>query len=869
MKAYQITYKPYTKKVSVKEYYEGATPEWEELIQDKYQNDPIYNVLNDWKSLQKSGISLVQALDNRQRAKNAPYNIIFNGRGEDFQDLLRIGDRIKESSSLLKNIEHQTVFTDSRVIIQTINSNLGYITSLYEEEFKEIADSLKHKIEEECNKAAEAELTVMVVGMQNSGKSTLINSLIGKNLLPVSGDVETATMFTIRESEKNYVRIIMENQVAEDAYDEILLVNGKFQYNELTKELMDVLHTVNESSELQNSTDDTARISYLLKKINDKCKIIQQQRNGAGVDSIHAQNIPLPKEIIIGLAGWINQKKEKRYCIMDLPGAGVSEEHIGAEHQKLIREKMNSVDNAVVVYVLKADSANDDSALKFLKTIKGDSASDSSNGHSRVDFDQAIYVLNKADAHTVDAREIADRYSDYRDGKWVLTAAYPALQFRTKTLEDESLDESYIAKFVLSPRNRPLIDFTVKSALPAQYTPEYIEEIIRNEMDDVQPVFSSDEDMELMHNGYRRTGVPLVSALISEYAEKYAVVHKVGCYYNAAANSIEELGYYENQYKDSCIKYQNDLEEKKRVIIKKLQEDISSSRDEIIAFITPAKVTAELQKEIASGYEFIRNNLESWIKQAFSVESQTKEKRKQQEKLRKERDKEVKKQIKAGYMETSTEFIKIDEIVEWETYLTNTINKYVEDNIVRRKIQAAYIKIAEDCFSGVKAAYQKILNNNTDGDDLTASDVEELSKIIADYRPDTHQKSYEVKPWSAGKTLLMLLQGSEDNRAKYIKKNILTSGDADFTHFWITEIAKPFAIELHKQIIEEIKKMTFQVLGNVNAISPSVKTIQAQLNECEEKLKRLKRNLEISESYKEYCKKLYETGVKENECEKD
>ena len=69
MKAYRITYRPYTKEVVLEEHYDGGTPEWQPFTQDRYSEGGIYAVLNNWKSLQVSGWTLINAINERQAGK--------------------------------------------------------------------------------------------------------------------------------------------------------------------------------------------------------------------------------------------------------------------------------------------------------------------------------------------------------------------------------------------------------------------------------------------------------------------------------------------------------------------------------------------------------------------------------------------------------------------------------------------------------------------------------------------------------------------------------------------------------------------------------------------------------------------------------
>ena len=92
------------------------------------------------------------------------------------------------------------------------------------------AEALKREI-------AEAELVVPVIGAFSAGKSTLINSFLGSELLPVNITPETALATELRYSDRERVEAIMENGEADRyAIEEIGAIKEKaaqYQYVEV------------------------------------------------------------------------------------------------------------------------------------------------------------------------------------------------------------------------------------------------------------------------------------------------------------------------------------------------------------------------------------------------------------------------------------------------------------------------------------------------------------------------------------------------------------------------------------------------------------------------------------------------------------
>ena len=134
----------------------------------------------------------------------------------------------------------------------------------------------------------------------------------------------------------------------------------------------------------------------MLRLINDLCKEYQFNKDETGKLD----------EIEVGITNFLRDHNGKNLCIKDLPGYGG--EHLGDIHKELINNSIASIKNAVIVFVLPITEINSKTPQEFLQNIKTKSREGSYDGKTRIDFDRAIYVLNKADTMTTKKLELFD-----------------------------------------------------------------------------------------------------------------------------------------------------------------------------------------------------------------------------------------------------------------------------------------------------------------------------------------------------------------------------------------------------------------------------------------------------------------------------
>lgn len=208
------------------------------------------------------------------------------------------------------------------------------------------------KMQKAFNRATAPEFEVNVVATMSSGKSTLINALLGKNIMPTKAKACTATIACIEDCDD-------QQQFTAVRYD----VDGKL----MTK-----------------SPEAVSR--ELLTEWNDDINTSRIEIKG---------NIPT-----------VDETKDSKYVFIDTPGPNNSQ---NKEHKQTTFDAIKSKPLSMIIYVLDAGNfaVDDDNSLlhEVAKTM---------NEGGRQAQDRFIFVLNKIDVFHKNEDSVEGILSDAR-----------------------------------------------------------------------------------------------------------------------------------------------------------------------------------------------------------------------------------------------------------------------------------------------------------------------------------------------------------------------------------------------------------------------------------------------------------------------
>lgn len=362
------------------------------------------------------------------------------------EEIIAAADRLNELKELFVKMQNETPF----------------------EQLKPTSENGK-EIQELFEKATNSDFEMAVVATMSSGKSTLINSIIGKELLPARNEATTATIARIHDI---------------DGADHFVGTSYDAEGNLLNK--CDPL-TVDNMEQLNNiDLAPTSRIEIY-----------------GDIPGIESKNIKL--------------------VLTDTPGPNNSRT---SEHQKHTMDLLNADYKPMIIYVLNGTQleTNDDSLLlsSVSRIIK------SGDRQSR---DRFLFVLNKADEFDPEKGETVSRKIDdvkkYLSEKHGITnprvfptAARLAKQIR-QTINNDPL---------LTSKDKREVAINMGGFIDEEklHFSEYADFLSPSTYDELKErIAKAKENNNEYEEALIYTGIPSIEMAITEYLTKYALPTKI------------------------------------------------------------------------------------------------------------------------------------------------------------------------------------------------------------------------------------------------------------------------------------------------------------------------------------------------------
>lgn len=528
-KTYLIRHNPYN-------YYTELIPRFPAANNGKDENvasiKPYSDLLSRERCLpiQNVGYPLLALIDEQEHKHNRPFAVEFQGIKRDQIDFSFIcREYQREHPGRLLGCK---CFDSTACDPALARESLGMLCDQIEQLYKD--DNDKSFVERlgKCRVDSEHELNILISGAQNTGKSTLINGLLGVELLPSSAGIETAAVFEVCHGDSDEIIVRTANgHIAQISFP----YNYSAQQGSWLFKLLDNESYKPRMSEAISKRDLCSQMYCVLQAINKGSRDMQEQQTDEG-EFVTQVTIRLRDFKILGT--------EKHCHLWDLPGEGAA--YLREEHKHLIDQLCSSVSASIMVFVINADEFSRGDPRAILQGMEQ---------HPQIDFLSSIYVLNKAEDVDVDElSSLIENDEVFRYRKVILTGGLAgfcsSIQRKNRKLQDYT-DGEYGDGLSLPE----------KAHLPKGF--------------DLENLITKSQQyprLQQLPDGYRsillRSALPLLAALIEDYDKRVFDFTQIEVFRHELARMLAEIQ-----------KTENDRQEAQNAVLEQIKDTTNQKRD--------------------------------------------------------------------------------------------------------------------------------------------------------------------------------------------------------------------------------------------------------------------------------------------------
>lgn len=427
---------------------------------------------------------LPDALEQELNSKKI--DLEFIGTKLDFEDITEMASRINDSNHFEVNLS----FSERMINDDALN----VLQQIYEDiQTSNIEDLNINAIQQAYKQAMSNKLEVNIIATMSAGKSTLVNSLLQKKVLPSRNEATTAKVMRIRDN---------------DAVDSKVFHARAFNHQ---RQVIKECSNINEQ---------------FLNRLNDDSAVSTIEIEG---------NVPFVNNDMASLV------------LVDTPGPNNSQDESHAEKTK---EVISNSPKTLIVYVMNGTQIltnDDDSLFKFIAA---------SMKASKEKRDRFLFVVNKLDASGKedDINATLENIRKHLKNKYhienpqiVAASAKTALGIRDlispkyssekllKKLKDcaddeenEELEDAVDATLKIYKRER--LHMTNYG---------FVSESIKREIQD--KISRAEKEGNIRELALLYTGIPTVEAIIRTYVEKYAKFDRLEAVTNSFQKELEKF----------------------------------------------------------------------------------------------------------------------------------------------------------------------------------------------------------------------------------------------------------------------------------------------------------------------------------------
>lgn len=320
--------------------------------------------------------------------------IIFEGTKDEFEELRALQN--------CEDYKEKIVITGSETILENAREILPQIRGLFKNKIYPLVNSSvsdKQMVQRDLEKFSDASneiIPVCVMGNYSAGKSTFINALIGREVLPSAERPTTAKIFKIEqemEGERASVKFDFgDEKVIVKLENESYVIDSAVR-NEFTDEIIEALNEL-------SSASIYVRLKEILEIVNE----YERDTEDNYISDLIEITVPFYKGI------WTHT--ENQFVIFDTPGSNSAS---NLNHFAVLKKAMEGLTNGIPIFVTKYDQLDTTDNEKLYEEI---------SSMKELDNRFTMIVVNKADTSSLPKEGFSDR-----DRREILKQAVPKKMF--------------------------------------------------------------------------------------------------------------------------------------------------------------------------------------------------------------------------------------------------------------------------------------------------------------------------------------------------------------------------------------------------------------------------------------------------------
>lgn len=255
----------------------------------------------------------------------------------------------------------------------------------------------KYEFEKKREKLNENDINICLVGTYSSGKSTFINTLIGKRILPESINSETAKMFRIQNNNKPSVSFTM--KAGDSNVPIVVTIEWDFSKNQFS-----FFSTGNcEETKRKIQNEINSALAFHFQQHEQLYQILKTLNE---IPNAPTENYPEYIDGIIDVHYPISLDPNISFTFYDTPGTDSnSNEHL-LVLQKALQQQTNSI--LIILYEpTKMEGTGNSVLYKLIRSSREDAEN---KDKVYIDLTRSLHVINQADTRSLtDLNNLKDK----------------------------------------------------------------------------------------------------------------------------------------------------------------------------------------------------------------------------------------------------------------------------------------------------------------------------------------------------------------------------------------------------------------------------------------------------------------------------